>query len=98
MPRTGTKLRLEKVSRSPLKGKKLRAFFSDGTHVDFGAAGYSDYTKHRDPARKERYILRHRAQENWRSPKARGTLSRFVLWNKPTLAASIADYKRRFGL
>ena len=27
--------------------------------VHFGAAGMSDYTKHKDPARKERYIERH---------------------------------------
>jgi hypothetical protein len=30
--------------------------------------------------------------------KSAGALSRWILWNKPTLAASIKDYKKRFGL
>lgn len=56
------------------------------------------YTLHKDPARKARYLARHAATERWNDPKSAGALSRFVLWNRPTLAASIADYKRRFRL
>lgn len=82
--------------------KKLMATFemSDGTQrrVHFGARGMSDYTKHRDPARKKRYIARHRVNENWRDPLTAGALSRYVLWNKPTVEASMADFRRRFGL
>ena len=33
--------------------------------VHFGAQGYSDYTKHKDPERKRRYITRHQKSENW---------------------------------
>ena len=29
-------------------------------NVSFGAAGMSDYTLHKDPERKERYISRHK--------------------------------------
>lgn len=93
----GGKVRLLRVSRSPKKEKKLRAYFSDGTHTDFGAAGMSDYTKHKDAARKERYIKRHSRNENWRNMKSAGALSRYILWNKPSLQASLADYRRRFG-
>ncbi len=92
------KLKLVSIKKSPIKGKKLRATFSDGTHTDFGAAGMSDYTKHRDPERKKRYIARHRSRENWNKPKTAGALSLYVLWNKPSLKASISDYKRRFKL
>lgn len=82
---------------------KMRAEFynSEKEHiisVRFGAAGYSDYTIHRDEARKERYLLRHAPRENWGQPMSRGTLSRFILWNKPTLEASIENYRERFNL
>ena len=64
----------------------------------FGAAGMSDYTKHKDKARKQRYLNRHKANENWSDYKSAGSLSRYILWNKPTLTESKADYKKRFNL
>lgn len=36
--------------------------------------------------------------ENWIDPMTAGALSRYILWNPPTLQASTADYARRFGL
>jgi hypothetical protein len=68
--------------------------------VHFGARGYQDYTQHRDAARKARYILRHRARENWTASGAGtpGFWSRWLLWNKPSLRASAADAARRFRL
>lgn len=96
--RSSGKLRLLKITKSPIKTKKLRATFSDGTHTDFGYKGMSDYTKHKDSARKQRYIARHKKREHWNSPKSAGALSRYVLWNKPSLRGSISDYKRKFGL
>ena len=92
------KLKLVKIVKSPKKEKKYRAYFSNGKHTDFGAAGYSDFIKHKDPARKERYIKRHRSRENWKDPTTAGALSLYILWNKPTFRASVADYKRRFKL
>lgn len=92
------KLKLIKIVKSPKKEKKYRAYFSNGKHTDFGAAGYSDFIKHKDPARKERYIKRHRSRENWKDPTTAGALSLYILWNKPTFRASVADYKRRFKL
>lgn len=92
------KLKLLKIVRSPRPEKKLRAYFSDGTHTDFGAAGYSDFTVHKDPERRSRYDSRHKRREYWNSPKTAGSLSKWVLWNKPSLKASITDYKKRFNL
>ena len=40
---------------------------------------------------------RHKATENWQKPMSAGSLSRYILWNKPTLKASISDYKKRFN-
>ena len=66
--------------------------------IHFGAAGMSDFTKHRDPKRKERYLKRHQAREDWNNPLTAGALSRWILWNKETLKASIEDFENRFKL
>ena len=66
--------------------------------VHFGARGMSDYTKHGDAQRKGRYLARHAKHESWNKPDTAGALAKWILWNKPTLRASIADYKRRFHL
>lgn len=96
------------TSTKKFKNAKMRATFSKRvknrrggytTHrkgVFFGQRGASDFTKHRDPAKKAAYIKRHRKNEDWKNPMARGTLSRYILWNKPTLEESIRDYKKRF--
>jgi hypothetical protein len=94
-------MKLLSIKPSEKPEKKLKATFeTDGrtktTH--FGAAGMSDFTKHHDEARKARYLARHSATEHWGDPTSAGALSRWILWNKTSLEASKADYKRRFGL
>lgn len=68
--------------------------------VHFGADGYSDYTIHKDPERKERYDARHRAREDWdfSGIATAGFWSKWILWNKPSFSASVKDTERRFGL
>jgi len=73
------------------KGKKVKT-----TH--FGAAGMSDYTKHKNKERKKRYLTRHKRNENWNNYMSAGSLSRYILWGEPTLRASIKKYKQRFNL
>ena len=94
---------LIKITKSSNPNKKLMAIFEDchterRKTVHFGAAGMSDYTIHKDPERKKLYINRHKSRENWRDASTPGALSRYILWNKPSLRASIADYKKRFKL
>lgn len=96
--RKSKKLKLISIKRSPKKDKKLVAKFSDGKEVHFGFKPMSDFTKHKDEERKNRYISRHRSREHWDDPQTRGSLSRYILWNKKTLKASINDYKKRFKL
>jgi hypothetical protein len=95
-----------KLFRSPLKTKKYRAvFYEDGVefdYTDFGAIRvsgepYEDYTMHKDDERKANYLARHEPTENWNDPYSPGALSKWVLWNKPTLEESWNDYKRRFN-
>lgn len=81
---------------SPIKNKKWRAIFKDGTHTDFGALGYQDYTEHNDEKRKNSYLKRHAPRENWNDPKSAGALSRWILWNETTIEKSLRDYKKRF--
>lgn len=92
---------LIKITKSTKSTKKMMAIFEDCNTgrrktVHFGAKNYDDFTTHGDPARKKRYIDRHRKNENWNDPTSAGCLSYRILWNKPTLRASIADYKRKF--
>jgi hypothetical protein len=69
-------------------------------HVNFGAKGYSDYTKHKDPERKRRYLPRHASRENWTASGVltAGFWSRWILWNLPDLKKSISFTKKRFRL
>lgn len=67
--------------------------------VHFGAKGMSDYTIHKDVERKKRYISRH-TRENWTKSglTTAGFWSRWLLWNKPSIASSKSDISRRFGV
>ena len=66
--------------------------------VHFGAAGYDDFTKTKDEEQKKKYLARHKARENWSDPTSKGALAKYILWNKPTISASISDYKKHFKL
>jgi len=81
----------------PSGPKKYTAVFDDGKRVSFGAKGYSDYTKHHDTERKSRYLQRHRSRERWSDLRSPGALSRYLLWNKKSLRASLADYRKRLS-
>jgi len=79
--------------------------------IHFGGKNYRDYTlindknssfyiddaKKRDRV-KELYIIRHQKREDWETPDNKGSLSRWILWNKPTIEESLQDYKKKFGL
>tara|TARA_R100000655_G_scaffold109404_1_gene163806 strand:- start:3095 stop:3442 length:348 start_codon:yes stop_codon:yes gene_type:complete len=74
----------------------------------FGAKGYRDYTMINDknskyylPNKEDRekvkraYISRHRKDKGLGSPHSPAELSMMLLWNKPTLKASIKDYEKK---
>jgi hypothetical protein len=63
----------------------------------FGASGMSDYTIHKDKDRRERYISRHKKDLRTGDPMKPGYLSMYILWNKPTVTTSLADYKKRLN-
>ena len=79
-------------------GKKYKyiAHFSDGRKTRFGAKGYEDYTTHHDVKRREAYRKRHKKDLETNDPYRAGYLSFYILWNLPTIEASVKDYNKRF--
>ncbi len=105
-------MKLLRIVKSSNNSKKFDAIFmidNKEKKVSFGASGYRDYTLINDKNSKfylpkildrnvvkDSYIRRHQKKEDWTNPLTPGALSRFILWNKKTLASSIKDYKKRF--
>eukprot|EP00965_Chrysotila_dentata_P105537 3485574-Pleurochrysis_carterae.AAC.1 len=82
------KIKSVDIYKEPANSKhKYRAEFileNGNKTTKFGAPGYSDYTIHKDQARKERYIARHKKD---------------LQTNDPTRAGeSFQDYKRRINI
>jgi hypothetical protein len=82
------------ISQSNRKDKRLQAKFQDKT-VHFGARGGETFVDHGDHAKKEAWIARHEARENWEDLQTAGALAKHVLWNKRSIAESIRDLNRR---
>ena len=53
------------IRPSNKKEKKYMAIIDVKKTIHFGAAGYSDMTQHKNEERKQRYIDRHRKNEQW---------------------------------
>lgn len=89
------------VQPSSRNGKKWMAVFEDGHAVHFGQKGASDFTIHKDPERRQRYVTRHPStRENHGKSGIRtpGFWAMNLLWNKPSLNSSARDIERRFGV
>ena len=85
------------ISPSDKLEKKFEARIKGRKSIHFGAKGASDFTIHKDPERKERYLQRHKGMgEDWSNPLTAGFYATNILWNKPTITESIRDTSRRF--
>jgi hypothetical protein len=94
---------------SKRKGKRYTALFQIGTDkntelnepiikkVHFGSSLHENYTMHKDTERKERYKQRHK-NDNLADPLSAGSLSMFILWEKPNIEEGIKFYKKHFGI
>jgi hypothetical protein len=96
-------MKLLSISPSTKPDKKYMAKFQMDTGrtktTHFGAKGMYDFTQlPHDEIKKAAYIARHRVNEDFSNPTSAGALSRWILWNKPSLSSSIADYRRKFNL
>lgn len=72
------------IKVSPIKGKKYRVVYN-GKTIDFGDSNYEDYTIHKDPVRRKRYLRRHYNNESWYNPYTAGFWSRWLLWEYPDI-------------
>lgn len=77
--------------------KKYFIITNEGKRVYFGASGYEDYTQHKDPLRKIRYIQRHQKNEDWGKSgiNTSGFYSRWLLWEEPTLELAYKKLKEK---
>ena len=71
--------------------------------VHFGAAGMNHYTIYNRTKglnfaneRKRLYLQRHKGEKGGKMTAS--TLSKMILWNKPTLQASINSYMNKYNL
>ena len=60
------------ITKSRKKDKKFDAVIDGKKTISFGAKGYSDFTQHKDSERKQRYLNRHKQNENWNNPTVKG--------------------------
>tara|TARA_R110002126_G_scaffold48141_1_gene134359 strand:+ start:276 stop:569 length:294 start_codon:yes stop_codon:yes gene_type:complete len=86
---------LEKGSR----GKKWKVS-GEGKTIQFGAEGYEDFTTSKSENKKSAYIARHKKNEDWNKSgiESAGFWAKHLLWNKPTLSASIKATNDMFGI
>ena len=89
------------ITKSKRKNKKYDLLDENKKYIlSFGHSQYEDYTIHKDPDRRERYLLRHKKNEDWDKSGiyTAGFWSKHLLWGKPTLEASIRDVNKRFNI
>ena len=86
------------IKKSTNINKKFDAVIDGKKKISFGAKGYQDFTTHKDTDRKDRYIDRHRKNEKWGKDgvETAGFYSKHVLWNKPTIEASVNDLNKKY--
>ncbi len=67
-------------------------------NIKFGSFGMSDFTQHKNEIRKNNYIARHKVREDWTDPLTSGFWSRWILWNLPSVSASLKETINKFQL
>jgi hypothetical protein len=85
------------IQKSTRAGKKYMAEVNNKT-IHFGATGYEDFTTSKDEKRKASYLARHKTSEDWTLSgiDSAGFWARWLLWNRPSITASIRDINQRF--
>lgn len=88
------------LSASTRADKKYMIITPSNKKIHFGAFGYESYIDHKNLDRKANYISRHSKNENWTKSgiDTAGFWALWILWNKPTLSASIRDTENKFNI
>ena len=82
--------------KSDKSNKKYFIITKDSKKIYFGASGYSDFTIHKDEARKQRYINRHKTNEStfWNDPDTAAYWALKYLWSYPTKEEAYLNIKK----
>ena len=85
------------ISKSTNKNKKYKAVINNEKTIHFGDNRYEDYTTHKNNKRRGNYISRH-SNEDWSKSNIASPafLSRYILWEKPTLKGAITNANNRY--
>ena len=86
------------ISKSNKKRKKYDAVIDGKKTISFGATGYSDFTKHKDEERKQKYIDRHKKNEDWTDFNTAGFWARWLIWEEKTIPEAINKIERKFNM
>ena len=84
------------IQKSTKPEKKYQATANNRT-IHFGQKPYEDFTMHKDESRRRNYIKRHGAQQNWSKIMTPGFMSRFVLWEAPTVRGAVAKLNKKYS-
>jgi hypothetical protein len=88
------------LKKSNAKHKKFAAVFQKQNGytktVNFGDDRYQDFTQHKDPERKKKYLRRHRNDPH--NFDSAGELSRVILWSSPNLETAVKKYEKKHNI
>ena len=87
------------LKQSSKPNKKYVIKFSEPKKIiHFGSKNSSTYLDHKDKTKRENYLKRHKANENWDDINA-GSLSAFLLWGPTTdVNTNLTKYLIRFSI
>ena len=86
------------IQKSTKPDKKYQATMNNRT-IHFGQMGMQDFTINRDESRRQNYIQRHGAQQDWskKNIMTPGFMSRYVLWEAPTVRGAVAKLNKKYS-
>lgn len=88
------------LSPATAKNKRYKIETPEGKVIQFGASAPSEaFIDHKSEAKKKAWIARHKKgnPDAWRDKNSPLFWARNLLWNKPTLSASIRAIRSKYG-
>ena len=89
---------IAELSKSSKQGKRYKVVIDGKKTIHFGAKDGSTFIDHKNTETKSNWIARHKVRENWNDKKTAGFWAKHLLWNKPTLSASIKSTENKFNI
>lgn len=91
------------LDKSDREAKKYKAVFYDDNRkkiitTHFGQKNANDYTLTHDDEAKQRYIERHKNNEDWNNPVSAGSLAYHLLWTEKSMSRAYNKYLSKFNL